>query len=144
MSSVALTRIVAVVAVAAVVASSAPASGHTDDAASPIYGVTIPPGYRDWKMIAVTQLKTGNVDQLRAQLGNEIAIKAYQEGKASVPRRLNHCRAALEACPVGRQTTKSLAGRSRRSIFRCRIPREYAGHGQGLKKVRRDRRLGVW
>ena len=85
MSSVALTRIVAVVAVAAVVASSAPVSGHTDEAASPIYGVTIPPGYRDWKMIAVAQLKTDKVDQLRAQLGNEIAIRAYKEGKVPFP-----------------------------------------------------------
>ncbi len=41
--------------------------------ASPIYGITIPPGYRDWKLIAVDQLVTDKVDQLRAQLGNEIA-----------------------------------------------------------------------
>jgi hypothetical protein len=54
--------------------------------ASPIYGVTIPPGYRDWKMIAVDQLIIGNaVDQLRAQLGNEIAIKAYKDGKLPFP-----------------------------------------------------------
>jgi hypothetical protein len=44
--------------------------------ASPIYGVTIPAGYRDWKLIAVNQLMTDKVDQLRAQLGNEIAIIA--------------------------------------------------------------------
>lgn len=43
------------------------------------------PGYRDWKMIAVAQLKTEKVDQLRAQLGNEIAIKAYKEGKIPFP-----------------------------------------------------------
>jgi len=77
--------LVAVAAVAAVVASSAPVSGHTDEAASPIYGVTIPPGYRDWKMIAVAQLKTDKVDQMRAQLGNEIAFKAYQEGTRPFP-----------------------------------------------------------
>ena len=53
--------------------------------ASPIYGVTIPPGYRDWKMIAVDQLVIGKVDQLRAQLGNEIAIKAFTEGKVPFP-----------------------------------------------------------
>jgi hypothetical protein len=50
--------------------------------ASPIYGVTIPAGYRDWKLIAVNQLKTDKVDQLRAQLGNEIAIKAFKERKS--------------------------------------------------------------
>jgi Cytochrome P460 len=53
--------------------------------ASPIYGVTIPPGYRDWKLIAVDQLLAGNADQLRAQLGNEIAIKAFKEGTLPFP-----------------------------------------------------------
>jgi hypothetical protein len=53
--------------------------------ASPIYGVTIPAGYRDWKLIAVNQLKTDKLDQLRAQLGNEIAIKAFKEGTIPFP-----------------------------------------------------------
>ena len=53
--------------------------------ASPIYGVTIPPGYRDWKLIAVDQLVTDKVDQLRAQLGNEIAIKAFKQGTIPFP-----------------------------------------------------------
>ena len=53
--------------------------------ASPIYGVTIPAGYRDWKLIAVGQLMTDKVDQLRAQLGNEIAIKAFKEGTTPFP-----------------------------------------------------------
>jgi hypothetical protein len=77
--------LVVVAAVAAVVASSAPVSGHADEAASPIYGVTIPPGYRDWKMIAVNELEMGNAAQLRAQLGNDIAIKAFKEGKLPFP-----------------------------------------------------------
>ena len=53
--------------------------------ASPIYGVTIPPGYRDWKLIAVDQLVVGKLDQLRAQLGNEMAIQAFKEGKLPFP-----------------------------------------------------------
>jgi hypothetical protein len=53
--------------------------------ASPIYGVTIPPGYRDWKLIAVDHLVTGKLDQLRAQLGNEIAIKAFKGAKIPFP-----------------------------------------------------------
>ena len=61
------------------------ALGQTGDAAAPIYGVTIPPGYRDWKLIAVDHLVTDTVDQLRAQLGNEIAIKAFKEGKVPFP-----------------------------------------------------------
>src|SRR5271168_2935789 len=54
--------------------------------ASPIYGVTIPAGYRDWKVIAVAQLLVpGKADQLRAQLGNEIAFKAFKEGTIPFP-----------------------------------------------------------
>ena len=53
--------------------------------ASPIYGVTLPDGYRDWKLISVARLKTDKVDQLRAQLGNDIAIKALKEGKLPFP-----------------------------------------------------------
>ena len=53
---------------------------------SPIYGVTIPTGYRDWKLISVKQLFfAGKGEQLRAQLGNDIAIKAYKEGKIPFP-----------------------------------------------------------
>jgi Cytochrome P460 len=53
--------------------------------ASPIYGVTVPPRYRDWKLIAVAQLKTDKVDQLRAQVGNDEAIKAFKAGKVPFP-----------------------------------------------------------
>jgi Cytochrome P460 len=55
--------------------------------ASPIYGVTIPAGYRDWSVISVGHLVDagGKVKQLRAQLGNDIAIKAFREGKLPFP-----------------------------------------------------------
>ena len=52
--------------------------------ASPIYGVTIPVGYRDWKLISVTH-EDGDFNQLRAQLGNDLAMKAYREGKVPFP-----------------------------------------------------------
>jgi hypothetical protein len=53
--------------------------------ASPIYGVTIPAGYRDWKLVSVGRLSAGNLKQVRAQLGNDIAIKAYREGTLPFP-----------------------------------------------------------
>jgi hypothetical protein len=77
--------LVVVVTAAGGAVSLAQEHGQTDDIASPIYGVSIPPGYRDWKMIAVAQLKTDKVDQLRAQLGNEIAVKAFKEGMVPFP-----------------------------------------------------------
>jgi hypothetical protein len=51
---------------------------------SPIYGVKIPAGYRDWKLISVTH-EEGDFNQLRAQLGNDLAVKAYREGKLPFP-----------------------------------------------------------
>jgi Cytochrome P460 len=82
--------LIAVATMAGVVAFTAPASGRADEAASPnaspIYGVTIPDGYRDWKLIAVKQLHfAGMGEQLRAQVGNDIAIKAFKEGTLPFP-----------------------------------------------------------
>jgi Cytochrome P460 len=55
--------------------------------ASPIYGVTIPDGYRDWRLISVKQLTgaAGKLKQLRAQLGNDIATKAFRDGTLPFP-----------------------------------------------------------
>jgi hypothetical protein len=76
--------LVAVVAIAGVVAYLAPASGQSKGEAAPIFGVKIPPGYRDWRLISVAH-EEGNLNDLRAILGNDIAIKAYREGKLPFP-----------------------------------------------------------
>jgi hypothetical protein len=47
--------------------------------AAPIYGITLPDGYRDWRLISVNHLAGGPLKQVRAQLGNDIAIKAFRE-----------------------------------------------------------------
>jgi len=60
------------------------ASGHSDKEAAPIFGIKIPAGYRDWKLISVAH-EEGNLNDLRALLGNDIAIKAYREGKLPFP-----------------------------------------------------------
>jgi hypothetical protein len=49
-----------------------------DGKGSPIYGVTLPSGYRDWKLISVAQ-ENGKNNDIRAILGNEAAVKAYRE-----------------------------------------------------------------
>jgi len=53
--------------------------------ASPIYGITIPAEYRDWRLISVNHLAGSKSKQVRAQLGNDIAIKAFREGKLPFP-----------------------------------------------------------
>lgn len=91
--------ICAVVAVCAVYIPKSSAQSSTTPLASPIYGVTIPPGFRNWGLISINQLTgasltmspgaqtmmAGGLRQLRAQLGNAIAIKAFQEGTRPFP-----------------------------------------------------------
>jgi hypothetical protein len=69
-----------IAALTGIAAFTAPISGHVDDETAPIYGIKTPPGYRDWNVISMGHLAGGNVKQLRAQLGNEIAMKACREG----------------------------------------------------------------
>ncbi|WP_426702338.1 cytochrome P460 family protein [Rhodanobacter sp. Col0626] len=60
---------------------------HADPAAkpaSPIYGVTIPDGYRQWPLVAPAQ-EAAPLNELRAVLGNAIAIKAYRDGTLPFP-----------------------------------------------------------
>jgi Cytochrome P460 len=76
--------VVAVGAVAAAAAVIAPTSGQTDAEAVPIFGIKIPPGYRDWRLISVAH-EEGKLNDLRAILGNDIAIEAYREGKLPFP-----------------------------------------------------------
>jgi hypothetical protein len=54
------------------------------ETAAPIYGVTIPEGYRDWKFIAPAQ-EAPPLDELRAVLGNDIAVEAYKRGTLPFP-----------------------------------------------------------
>src|SRR5580658_2440549 len=78
--------LLAVATVAGIVTHIPHAFAQSDGASSPIYGVKIPAGYREWKMIAVNQLVIApKGDQLRAQLGNEIAIKAFKEATIPFP-----------------------------------------------------------
>jgi Cytochrome P460 len=51
---------------------------------SPLFGIAIPAGYRDWRLVSVAREK-GNLNDIRAVLGNDLAIKAYRERTASFP-----------------------------------------------------------
>src|SRR5580658_543540 len=76
--------LVAVAALAGGVAYISPASGQPDEKAAPIFVDKIPDGYRDWKLISVAH-EEGDLNSLGAILGNDVAIKAYREGKLPFP-----------------------------------------------------------
>ncbi len=76
--------LVSVLILAGIVAFTAPTSLHADDSAAPIFVTKIPQGYRDWRLISVSQ-EAGNLNSLGAILGNDVAIKAYRGGKLPYP-----------------------------------------------------------
>jgi len=76
--------LIAVATLAGVVAATAPPSQHADEKAEPIFGGKLPPGYRDWRLISVAR-EEGSLDDIRAVLGNDVAIKAYREGTRPFP-----------------------------------------------------------
>ena len=53
-------------------------------ALSPIYGIAIPDGYRQWPLIAPA-LEDQPLDELRAVVGNKTALNAYRTGADRFP-----------------------------------------------------------
>jgi hypothetical protein len=72
------------VALAGSVAIAFPSAfGRAESAGSPIFGVVLPPDYRQWELVAVShELGFG---ELRAILGNAKAMTTYREGTLPFP-----------------------------------------------------------
>jgi len=59
-------------------AQDAPAS------VSPLFGVALPSGYRDWQVVSVAH-EAGDLNDVRAILGNSIAMQAFRTGRRPFP-----------------------------------------------------------
>nr|WP_315596741.1 cytochrome P460 family protein [uncultured Cupriavidus sp.] len=66
------------------VASVAADKPSARENASPIYGVTIPDGYRKWELVGPA-LEGAPLNELRTVVGNQIAIDAYKRGQLPFP-----------------------------------------------------------
>ena len=126
--------LVAVVALTGVVVYMAHASGRSEQEADPIFGITIPPGYRDWRLISVAH-EEGNLNDLRALLGNDVAIKAYREGKLPFPDGTIIARLAWSYVPseennkVFGRSQSFVAGSATNVQFMVKDSRKYAATG---------------
>lgn len=80
----------AVIALLAMVAAGGAAgglavrAGHAEEPAAAVYVTKIPHGYRDWKLVSVAR-EEGELDDIRAILGNDRAVKAFRDGKIPFP-----------------------------------------------------------
>jgi hypothetical protein len=61
-----------------------PTSRPIGAAAGAIAEGKLPDGYRDWRLISVAR-EEGTLDDIRAILGNDVAIKAYRDGTRPFP-----------------------------------------------------------
>jgi hypothetical protein len=73
-----------VIAILTATRSAAQQAGVGADYASPIYGVTIPSGYRQWELIAPAE-EAAPLNELRAILGNRSVVDAYRSGTLPFP-----------------------------------------------------------
>jgi Cytochrome P460 len=71
-------------AMSIMVTSADRGAGHADDEGAPVFGIKIPAGYRNWKLISVAH-EEGSLNDLRAILGNDLAINAFREEKLPFP-----------------------------------------------------------
>lgn len=62
----------------------ASASAQAENGGGQVSGIKIPPGYRDWRLIAVAH-EEGKLNDLRAILGNDIAFNTAREGRLPYP-----------------------------------------------------------
>ena len=68
-----------------VMAFAAIPSRHvTAQEATPIFVTEVPAGYRDWKVVSVAH-EEGDLKDIRAILGNDLAINAYRADKLPFP-----------------------------------------------------------
>ena len=72
------------VATLAGVAGMTAAESRANQETGAVFVKRIPDGYRDWRLISVAR-EEGTLDDIRAVLGNDEAIKAYREGKLPFP-----------------------------------------------------------
>jgi hypothetical protein len=75
---------IAVITLAGVTTYLVTASGHADEPSAPMYVTKIPSGYRDWRVISVAH-EEGSLHSFGIVLGNDVAIKAYRDGKLPFP-----------------------------------------------------------
>lgn len=98
------------VALAAGFVATMPFAARADDEADPVFGIKMPAGYRDWRLISVAH-EEGSLNDLRAILGNDAAIDAYRQGKNEFPDGAIIARLAWDMSHR-RKTTRCSAGAS--------------------------------
>lgn len=76
--------LISVAMTACAITSLASGTGQATKESGVVFVTRIPSGYRDWKLISVAH-EAGNLNDIRAILGNDLAIKTYRDKKTRFP-----------------------------------------------------------
>jgi Cytochrome P460 len=112
---------------AAVAMPLASTSGNAQDA-SPIYGVTVPKGYRQWEMIAPAE-EAAPLNELRVVLGNPTAIKAIRNATLPFPDGTILVKLAWKRVPSSEFGPASVPGAATTVQFMVKDSKKYAATG---------------
>jgi hypothetical protein len=96
--------------------------------ASPIYGVTIPLGYREWQAVAPS-LEAPPLDELRIIFGNPAGFQALREGTLPLPDGTILAKVAWKRVPSTFFTTASFPGQATTVQFMVKDSKKYAATG---------------
>ncbi|HYO94867.1 MAG TPA: cytochrome P460 family protein [Polyangiaceae bacterium] len=69
---------------AGLAAAGAYVSTASGQPTAPVFVQKMPAGYRDWRFVSLAR-EEGTLDDIRAMLGNDVAIKAYRKGTMPFP-----------------------------------------------------------
>jgi len=95
---------------------------------SPIYGVTVPDGYRQWQLIAPAQ-EAAPLDELRVVLGNAVAVEAYRRGTLPFPDGTVLAKLAWKHMPSPEFEPASIPGAATTVQFMVKDLKKYAATG---------------
>jgi hypothetical protein len=95
--------------------------------ASPIFGVTIPAGYRQWELIAPSHRTDFN--EIKGILGNAVAMKAYRERALPFPDGTILAKLAWKRVPSAEFGGDFVPGAATRIEFMVKDSKKYASTG---------------
>jgi len=120
--------------VVGLLAFSVPVSGHADAKTPSNTEIKIPHGYRDWRLISVAH-EAGGLNDIRAVLGNDVAIRSYRGEITPFPEGTILARLAWKYVPseednkaFGREQS-FVAGRPTNVQFMIKNSNKYAATG---------------
>lgn len=96
-------------------------------AVSPIFGVALPTGYRQWELIAPAHRP--DLDEIRAILGNALALKAYRQGTLPFPDGTILVKLAWKRVPSADLATAFVPGAATTVQVMVKDARRYAATG---------------